>query len=395
VLTLLFAFVFTETLHFTEDMVIERQLRRLSEQFQTTHPNWQGQQPIKFYDAMVYPNISQLPPSIRTSLPKDHLGVTEVSQNNEELAVLTLDTDSGKQYIVMNIAALEIKEEDDFLVTLMFAAFTSITLIISLYVVHITAGRLSRPLNQVTDIISKHDHLSTDTFKSIDNAPMELNMLVGELVHLQERVDQHIERERQFTSFASHELRTPLAIIKAAADLLQINGSTEKTHYQHQQLHKSIQDMEALIDTFLRLGREKKSENYRIISLDEPRLLSAAKRFEHLLSMRKLSVNVSAKGSICIESPETVINVLLNNLIKNAITYSADGIINLTISNNTLSVTNPCLPANLAADTEEMPLEIRQHGIGLNIVSKICDYFDWKFSFDNSGQTANASITFS
>jgi signal transduction histidine kinase len=104
---------------------------------------------------------------------------------------------------------------------------------------------------------------------------------------------------------------------------------------------------------------------------------------------------VSAKESIDVESPDTVINVLLNNLIKNAITYSADGIINLTISKNTLSVTNPCLPANLAADTEEAPLEIRQHGIGLNIVSKICDYFDWKFSFDNSGQTATASITFS
>jgi signal transduction histidine kinase len=323
------------------------------------------------------------------------LGVTEVSKNKEELAVLALDTDSGRRYVVMNIVALEIKEEDDFLVTLMFAVFTGITLIISLYVVHITAGRLSRPLNQVTDIISKHDHLSTNTFKRIDNAPMELNMLVGALVHLQERVDQHIERERQFTSFASHELRTPLAIIKAAADLLEINESTEKTHYQHQQLHKSIQDMEALIDTFLRLGREKKSESYRIISLDESRLLSAAENFEHLLSMRKLSVNVSAKESIDVESPDTVINVLLNNLIKNAITYSADGIINLIISKNTLSVTNPCLPADLAEETEEAPLEIRQHGMGLNIVSRICDYFDWKFSFDNSGQTATASITFS
>jgi signal transduction histidine kinase len=302
--------------------------------------------------------------------------------------------DGKRRFLVMEIAAMEISEKDDTLITIMFIGFTSITLLLALYVVHRTAEKLSRPLNQVTDIICQHNHLSKEAFNSLGNSPMELSMLIDALVQLQERVDQHIERERQFTGFTSHELRTPLAVIKAAAGLLELKESTYKTQRHYQQLHRGIQDMEALIDTFLRLAREKKDICYREITLDQQRLLSVVEKFNHLMSMRDLRVNLTVAGPIKVESPETVISVLLDNLIKNAITHSADGVISLTITDNSLTITNPCLPGDLSTQKEDTSLETRQHGIGLHIVAQACDYFGWGFSFEDNGKFVTASVRF-
>jgi signal transduction histidine kinase len=394
VLTALNGTIFSVTLHFTENMVFDRQIHLLYEQFQDTYPDWEGPGPLKFHGATIYSSVSQLPLSIRKALPKQHSGVVEIPHNGMDTLILTVDIDSNRRIVVMEIAAMEISEEDDTLITILFFGFTSITLLLALYVVHITAEKLSRPLNRVTEIISQHNHLSKDVFNSLGSSPTELSMLVDALVQLQERVDQHIERERQFTGFASHELRTPLAVIKATSGLLQLKKSTHETQRHYQRLHQGIKDMESLIDTFLRLAREKRDVHYHTINLNEHRLLSIVDKFNHLLSIRDLSVNLSVDESIEVESPETVISVLLDNLIKNAITHSADGVIYLTISKNTLSITNPCLPNDLPVHTNEISLEIRQHGIGLNIVAQACDYFGWDFSFEDNGKFVTASVTF-
>jgi signal transduction histidine kinase len=375
-------------------MVFDRQIHLLYEQFEETHPGWEGPDPIDFQGATVYSSVSKLPQQIRNALPKKHTGIVEIPVNGRDTLILSVGTGKKRRILVREIAEMEISEENDTLITIFFFGFTGITLLIALYVVHITAKKISRPLNQVTDIISLNSHLTKDTFNSLNHSPSELGMLVEALIQLQERVDQHIERERQFTGFASHELRTPLAVIKAATGLLELKDESLKTKRHYLQLIQGIHDMEALIDTFLRLAREKKDVDYRSIILDESRLLFEIDKFSHLLSMRNLNINLSVNDPIEVKSPETVLTVLLDNLIKNAITHSADGVIDLTISQNTLKITNPCEPEDDVMFTKDTPLELRQYGIGLNIVSQVCEYYCWDFSFNETSQSVSASITF-
>ena len=64
---------------------------------------------------------------------------------------------------------------------------------------------------------------------NLDEIPFEtdeeIQLLANSIVHLGERVDKFIERERNFTRDASHELRSPLTVIRIATDMLQSEQS--------------------------------------------------------------------------------------------------------------------------------------------------------------------------
>ncbi|HSN01224.1 MAG TPA: HAMP domain-containing sensor histidine kinase, partial [Rudaea sp.] len=70
------------------------------------------------------------------------------------------------------------------------------------------------------------------------------------------RIEEFVERERNFTRDASHELRSPLTVIKLAADVLVEEDVSPFAQRALQRIRRSVRDMQAMLETFLLLARE-------------------------------------------------------------------------------------------------------------------------------------------
>ncbi|MCG8433895.1 MAG: HAMP domain-containing histidine kinase, partial [Gammaproteobacteria bacterium] len=91
-----------------------------------------------------------------------------------------------------------------------------------------------------------------------DTADAEVVTLIEALNEFTGRLEEFINRERNFTRDASHELRTPLTVIKGSTELLKQRGNLSKEDEETvRRVQQTSEDMEALINTLLVLAREE------------------------------------------------------------------------------------------------------------------------------------------
>ncbi len=122
--------------------------------------------------------------------------------------------------------------------------------------------RMVSPVGWLANQVNKIDFSAKEISPiNLDEIPFEtddeIQLLANSIVHLGERVDSFIERERNFTRDASHELRSPLTIIRIATDLLQSEQSLSASASNSlQKIKRAVKDMEDLTEAFLLLARE-------------------------------------------------------------------------------------------------------------------------------------------
>jgi len=393
-LVVLYSAAFYKTLRVTEDLVVERYLQRLASEFKNggKTPNSKIKQQYK--GAKIYFQYENLPGFIRKTYHEPKDGFFEFDhEGTDQVMLVTVENDSW-QFIIEDSTALELAEESELKITLLFIVPSGIVFLLSLFLIHRTAHRLSSPLTSVTDEIEQSDGILPLDFEPPSASPEELHKLIKALQKMNQRVGQHIQREQQFTGFVSHELRTPLSVIKSAHSLLASRDSNPKTQSYHETLGQAISDMEALIDTFLMLGREKGSRTFRTQQLDEAWLLRILKRFLHLVDIRDLDVSVQVTKPVEVEATKNILDVLLNNLIKNAITHSGDGALAITLTNRSLTIRNSLPQKNATQRPDSESLETRQHGLGLLIVKEICSRFAWQFNLSKQDEEMVVCIQF-
>jgi len=103
--------------------------------------------------------------------------------------------------------------------TILYILFP-IVLLFLFFVAQFIAGRSIKPINS---IITTSNAITNDNLKARIPLPKnkdELYILSQTINNLLDRIENTIEREKQFTSDASHELRTPLAVIKGTLEVL-------------------------------------------------------------------------------------------------------------------------------------------------------------------------------
>ena len=66
----------------------------------------------------------------------------------------------------------------------------------------------------------------------IGNGKDELHKLANSFDNMLERLQQTLEREKQFTADASHELRTPIAVIRSECECAKVSGKTPEEYEQ-------------------------------------------------------------------------------------------------------------------------------------------------------------------
>jgi signal transduction histidine kinase len=214
----------------------------------------------------------------------------------------------------------------------------------------------------------------------------EVGQLAAALDDYAERLTELVHRDREFNADVSHELRTPLAVIRGATELLLAQpGQSEKTLGRLRRIDRAVQQCTDLTGSLLMLSRGERAHG----ATDLRRVVEQLAEANRIaLGSKPVELAVDGADGVLIDAPEAVIAVALGNLIGNACKYTAEGEIRLSVFDDRVEIrdSGPGIDAEDAGRLFERGYRgkssagSRGAGIGLAIVTRLCELYGWDAS---------------
>jgi signal transduction histidine kinase len=215
----------------------------------------------------------------------------------------------------------------------------------------------------------------------------EVAQLARAFDNYQARLDELLQREQEFTANASHELRTPLTAIRTSCELLAADSTLSPKSVQRvASIANAAQRMSTEIETLLLLAREQTPGENQPVAIAEI-VQDALDPYQAQLRERCLGVELDVASDAVLTLNPRALQLVLSNLIRNAIQYTTRGHIGVRYRGGALEIYDT--GAGIAADTLEQ-IFTRYYrgdgarpggmGLGLSIVKRICDQFGWQIS---------------
>lgn len=277
-----------------------------------------------------------------------------------------------------------------------------IILIVLFLIARFFAGRSIKLVRTIIETSSKITKDNLQTRIPLPNNQDELYILSENINHLLDRIENTIEREKQFTSDASHELRTPLAVIKGTMEVL-IRKPRSQEEYESK-INFCISEVNRLnhmVDQLLLLARfENQKQNIKKESIYlNAIILDSLTRFSDKIESKKLRVKTVFSEEYYLLSDNYLVYIIISNLISNAIKYTNDNgevtisletqnnAIDFYIKDNGVGISNEDLNKIFGSfyrsDVSNHP-EIKGTGLGLSIVKRLCDLLKIDISLNSS-----------
>lgn len=197
-------------------------------------------------------------------------------------------------------------------------------ILISLFLsMRFLAGKSIQPIQKIiqkTNLISQSNLNERIPVSEPNDEIAQLTRSINELLA---RLEQALTREKQFTSDASHELRTPLAVMRGTLEVLIRKPRTSEEYVEKVKMAlSSIDRMSEMIDQLLSLARVGKGKMVR----DEVELISFTQNIAEQSakeSGREIKFETNLTKPIFRLVNEKSLQMILNNLLQNAVKYSA------------------------------------------------------------------------
>lgn len=281
-----------------------------------------------------------------------------------------------------------------------FISFPLILLVLFL-IARLIAGRSIKPVTLITETSSR---ITKDNLKERIPLPQnkdELYVLSKTINDLLDRIENAVEREKQFTSDASHELRTPLTVLKGTLEVL-IRKPRTQVEYEDKIKYgiSEVNRLNNLVDQLLLLARfENQFQNLKTEKVYlNALILDILTRYSLKMNARKISINTAFSKEYYVGSDNYLVSIIISNIISNAIKYSNEnGAISITLAQNetavilTISDNGIGIPIEnldkimnpfFRSDPTQHP-EIKGSGLGLSIVNRLADLLNIKFEIQS------------
>lgn len=174
-----------------------------------------------------------------------------------------------------------------------------------------------------------------------------------------------LEKEQSFAKYTSHELRTPVAALSANIELLEMmmKDLSPKERQVLTRMETAIADMKYQMDAMLWVSKEIEHEG----EFSKVDILKTIEKSvddnQYLLKGRTVGTSIEG-DTFEVETHETLLQIVFNNLIRNAFQNTLAGSVNITLAARTVSIHN----ANQGSLPERRN---ESFGIGLVLVEKL------------------------
>lgn len=244
---------------------------------------------------------------------------------------------------------------------------------------------IRKVLKPVVKISAAVDERGSDDLSPIEKCamPQEIAPLVLALNRLFKRMEESFKREREFTDYAAHELRTPLAAMKTQTQVLM------KKAYNLPECAESLRNLQASIDRATHLVEQllllAHLQNETLpkekISLSDC-LLDVIESTRPRIAKKEITLTKEIARDVFIKAHGGSIDILLSNLLDNAVKYTpAGGTIHIILDRKgilAIADTGPGLSDTDKARVFERFVRADKtgqsgSGLGLSIVQWIAD----------------------
>ncbi|WP_235801291.1 sensor histidine kinase [Vibrio orientalis] len=217
-----------------------------------------------------------------------------------------------------------VREDIIFDLAMNYIIHITILLLILLCLVFVVLSKYLSPLTQFSfDIRDKNEN---DLSPIPDQATTaELHQLQHSINNLIFRLRKSLDREKEFTNMAAHELKTPLAIIRLSAENARKNDHVNSRKKDLDDAISGVDRANSIIKELFNLTKLDQTLylNFEKVSVCNI-LNSIIDEFKPLLQARS-QIFVHPINDAQVYADRSLITILFDNLISNAIKYSGEG----------------------------------------------------------------------
>lgn len=329
-------------------------LYEVSESYAASHPQ------ITYRDEMVF--------------------ITEKSETEPARVLITIFRTEDERYMELVVYTPTIEKLDLLRAILGWIIFLYVLLLLIILSINIWVFRKNmKPLYVLLKWLDSSQ-------LGMKNEPLENTTKITEFRKLNaatmafaERGEKLFEQQKTFIGNASHEMQTPLAICRNRLEMLMEDETL--TEHQLNELIKTHQTLENLTRMNRSLLLLCKIENgqfadTRSVCLNDI-LAHYLDDYKEVYAYRNITVTVTTDSLFCVEMNDSLVSVLVTNLLKNSFVHNIDGgFIYIKITADTFEISN----------TGEKPLDRERiferfyqgqkkegsTGLGLALVDSIC-----------------------
>lgn len=290
-----------------------------------------------------------------------------------------------------------------------------VVLLVLFGLARVLAGRSIAPIAQITATTNRITQSNLAERITLPPRPDELHTLASAINGLLHRIEQAVAREKQFTADASHELRTPLAVLKGTLEVLIRKPRSAAEYVENIALGiREIDRLTRLVDQLLLLARFE--DRAQEVKLNRQEVSVASSVHEVLYRLRTdlgtkhIRVDVQDQDTPLVTSDPYLLDLILDNLLANAVKYSPAG--------STIRIGLACVDSRLQCTITDEGIGIRPDdlgkifdplyrsdalahkeiggtGLGLSIVAKACSLLRIKIEVQSKlGQGTTFALVF-
>ncbi|WP_114766240.1 sensor histidine kinase [Vibrio rhodolitus] len=330
-----------------------------------------------------YNDLSLVPNEYRQFLTNHDTYLGEVEMDHLQISRMVYKgtySHNGKSYDLVLLSRIDNVEFDlDEIVYSSLIVVTIVSILMCIFgtVLYRLSIRLIEPLNDIAKQLESHSGNSESEFSISAEAAEEFQILTERLNQYRTDLNLALKREQAFARYASHELRTPLTVVKGANKLLARKEQSDFNQRQIERIDSATSQMITMVDALLSLVRyERNVDDLPLRQITSTELETIVSDNSIQARDKQLKVRLEVESLPTLKAAQPVLNMVVGNLIRNAIAATAQGEITIWVTEQQISIIDdgPGLNATPSADG---------HGLGLLIVDDLSQRYEWQFSLTN------------
>jgi signal transduction histidine kinase len=268
----------------------------------------------------------------------------------------------------------------------LFVALTSILMVIVVELFHIARmnTNISEFANWASQLSAAEDAAPLPQFSS-----EKFNYMAYAINKNLSGINEVLEREQSFAKFTSHELRTPIAVLSANMELLELmmKDLSPQERKVLENMESAVSDMKYQMEALLWLSREADADvEYKVCSLRDY-IDKAVVDNAYLIEGKSVRVVIDGEGG-SIKTNPVFLQIILNNLLRNAYQNTDYGQVTITLSPAHIMLENM---GKLAVADGSKPVGF---GIGLVLVEKLVARLNISYRMESLLQGRRVHLSF-
>jgi signal transduction histidine kinase len=284
-----------------------------------------------------------------------------------------------------------VEEVDETLIAIALVTFVFFSIMIGGFIIlnRYLSKKIWEPFNNTLNKLKNFDLLRDNKieFEKTD---------IEEFIHLNNELEKLIRRnisiyyqQKSFIENASHELQTPLAVLKSKVEiLLQNEKLSEDQSLIINSIHNQLSRVSRINKNLLLLAKIENDQFIEEEQVDVKDVIDESLEIlvDYIIA-KDIRLNIEKSVGLMLKCNRALMEILINNLLINAITHSqTNATLKIQLVNNLLIISNSG-EAKLTKDSifkrfSTISNTTNNSGLGLSIVQEICKRYDWEIEYD-------------